>query len=192
MLHTSTSSFTPVLDANWRNHLSHGDVVMFRFPGTGQPVAARPVARACLVLDIETVGTRRCAVLVPAFPARWPASSDRSVTLFHRTEYRAVGLDGPTRFLIRSRQLVPLAHEGFVASQTTGTPVIGRLDGDAFERTNAERGRLHALRDIRADRERDQRPQRRGSQRDRDFTVARRGQRRPIPLSPVPAAHGGS
>ena len=28
MLHTSTASFTPVLDADWRNHLSHGDIVM--------------------------------------------------------------------------------------------------------------------------------------------------------------------
>lgn len=192
MLYTSTASFTPALDVDWCNHLSHGDVVMFRFPGAGQPAAARPAARPCLVLDIETVGTRRCAVLVPAFPARRPASSDRSVTLFRRTEYRAVGLDGPTRFPVRSRLLVPLAHEGFVASQTTGTPVMGRLDGDAFERMNAERGRLHAVRDIRADQERDPRPQHRGPQRDRDFTVARRGQRRPIPLSPVPAAHSGS
>lgn len=192
MLHTSTASFTPVLDADWRNHLSHGDIVMFRFPAAGQPAAARPAARPCLVLDIETVGTRHCAVLVPAFPARRPASSDRSVTLFHRTEYRAVGLDGPTRFPIRSRLLVPLTHAGFVASQTTGTPVIGRLDDDAFERMNAGRGRLHALRDIRADRERDPSPRRRGPQRGRDFTVARRGQRRPIPLSSAPAAHGSS
>jgi hypothetical protein len=153
--------------------LSHGDVVMFRFPSAGQPAAARPGARVCLVLDIETVGTRRCAVLVPTFPARRPASSDRSVTLFQRPEYRAAGLKGPTHFLIRSRQLMPLGHEGFVIAQTTGTPVIGRLDGDAFERMNAERGRLHALRDIRADRARDQHAQRRGPQRGRDFTVAR-------------------
>lgn len=184
MLHTSTASFIPVLDADWHNHLSHGDVVMFRFPAAGQPAAARP----CLVLDIETVGIRRCAALIPAFPARRPTSSDRSVMLFHRAEYRSAGLDGPTRFPVRSRLLVPLAHAGFVASQTTGTPVIGRLDGDAFERMNAERGRLHALRDIRADRERDPRLRRRGPQRGRDFTVARRGQRRPIPLSPVSAA----
>lgn len=192
MLHTSTASFNPDLNSTWRNHLSHGDVVMFRFPGAGQPAAARPAARPCLVLDIETVGIRRCAVLVPAFPARRPASSGRSVTVFYRAEYRAVGLDQPTTFPVKSRLLVPLAHDGFVVSQITGTPVMGRLDGDAIERMNAERGRLHALRDIRADRERDPRPRRRGPERGRDFTVARRGQRRPIPLLPVPAARSGS
>jgi len=192
MLYTSTSSFTPALDTDWRNHLSHGDVVMFRSPSAGQPAAARPVARPCLVLDIKMIGARRCALLIPALPARRPASGDRSVTVSRGPEYRAAGLDRPARFPIRSRLIIPLSHEGFAPVGTSGTPVIGRLDGDAFERMNAERGRLQALRDIRADKERDHHPQRREPRRDRDFTVARRGQPRPISLSPAPAARRSS
>ncbi|MEI4264271.1 hypothetical protein, partial [Roseovarius sp. D0-M9] len=193
-----TTSFKPdlfssLLNADWHNHLSHGDIVRFRLPGAGRPVTERLEARPCLVLDIETVGTRRCAILIPAVSARRPASGARSVILFQRPEYRAAGLSGPTRFPIRSRLIVPLVDEGFVPVETTGTdtPVIGRLTGDAFERMNAERGRLHALRDIRADQER-RHPQRRGPQRDRDFTVTRRGQRRLMVLSPTTAARRSS
>lgn len=46
-------------------------------------------------------------------------------------DYRAAGLDRPTRLPIRWRLLLSLAHHGFAVSETTGTPVIGRLDGAA-------------------------------------------------------------
>lgn len=50
----------------WRNDMSYGDIVLFRFPGMGQPAAAYPVVWPCLVLDVETLNVRRRAVLVPA------------------------------------------------------------------------------------------------------------------------------
>ncbi|WP_281969154.1 hypothetical protein [Roseovarius nanhaiticus] len=192
MLDTSNSSFTPSSNSNWHNSVSYGDILKYRFPGLGQPAAARPATRACLVLDIETIGGRRCAVLVPAVPARRPDSAERAVTLMRQMEYRKAGLEGPTRFPIRSRLIVPLGHDGFVASQTTGTPVIGKLESSAFERMNVERARLHALRDIRQDREQDQRKQRRRPQCGQNFSVTRRGVRRPIPMSPAPVARSGS
>ena len=190
MLHTSPSSFIPAPATDWRHQLSHGDIVMFRFPVAGQVATARPVPRPCLVLDTEIASGRRCALLAPAFPARRPAGHDRAVTVDRRTDYRAAGLDRPTRFPIRSRLLVPLAHDGFVVSQTTGTPVIGRLDGAAVEQMHAERARLHALRDIRSDRahSRERPSRRREPLRGRDFIVERRHPRRPIPMPQVSAA----
>ncbi|GAW37270.1 hypothetical protein RA2_04347 [Roseovarius sp. A-2] len=194
MLHTSTSSFIADPGTDWRNHLSHGDVVMFRFPGAGQAATANPAPRPCLVLDIEVTAGRRCAVLAPAFPARRPAGHGRAVSITRRAEYRAAGLDRPTRFAIKARLLVPLAHDGFFASETTGTPVIGRLDGAAVEQMHAECARLHAPRDIRSDRAhaRERPPLRRERLRGRDFTVERRHPRRPIPMSQVSAARSRS
>ncbi len=66
--------------------------------------------------------------------------------------------------------------------------LLGQIDGLSRRQCDD----LHALRDIREHRARDQRPQHRGPQRDRDFTVVRRGQRRPIPMSLTPAARSGS
>lgn len=186
MLDAPRLLFSP-RSAAWQEKLSYGDIVLFRFPGAGQSAASRPAVRPCLVLDVETLGIRRCAVLVPAFPARHPGSSGRAVVLAARAEYRAAGLDRPTRFPIRSRLIVPLEHDGFAVSDTIGTPLVGRLGGDAFERMNAERGRIHALRDIRAEHTRAHRPQQRGPRRGHDFTVERRGRRRPIPMLRNPA-----
>lgn len=193
MLHESTSSFVPVLDTDCRNHLSPGDIVMFRFPGAGQAATASPVPRPCLVLDIETAAGRRCAVLAPGFPARRPAGHDRAVSLGRRADYRAAGLGQPTRFPIRPRLLVPLAHVGFVVSETTGSPVVGRLPAAAMERLQVERARLHALRDIRADRRQTQarQPDRRQPVRGRDFIVERRYRRRSIPMLSLPASRSG-
>lgn len=192
MLDSSLSSFMAAADAGWQNTLKYGDIVLFRFPGRGQAAGAHAKARPCLVLDVELIGARRCAVLVPALPAHQPGSGERAVTLARQIEYRRAGLHGPTRFLIRTRLIVPLSHDGFVVAPPTGTPVIGRLEDAALDRLNVERARLHALRDIRKDRAQAQRPQRRERQRDRDFTVTRRGQRRPIaPSLPTAARSGG-
>lgn len=131
----ATHSQTPV----WQDQLSPGDIVMFRFPGLGQPTSARPMPRPCLVLDIEIVRGRRCAVLVPAVPFRRPAGRDRQVTLGKRAEWRAAGLEQPTAFPLRSRLLVPLAHEGFVVAPGTGSPVLGHLPEAVMERRGARR-----------------------------------------------------
>ncbi|RKF12398.1 hypothetical protein D6850_18170 [Roseovarius spongiae] len=190
MLDTPEFSVSPSC-ADWRDDVSYGDIVLFRFPGAGRPAAARPAVRPCLVLDVETLNTRRCAVLVPAFPAHHAGASGRALVLRGRAEYGPAGLERPMRFPIRSRLIVPLEHDGFAPSKATGTPLVGRLCGDAVERMNVERARIHALRDIRAERACAHAPQRRGARRGRDFTVERRGRRRPIPAAPHSAIRSG-
>ena len=63
MLGTPELSFS-LSSAGWRNDVSYGDIVLFRFPGAVQLAATRPAARPCLVLDVETRNGRWCAVLV--------------------------------------------------------------------------------------------------------------------------------
>ncbi|MFX0543534.1 hypothetical protein ACEWPM_017780 [Roseovarius sp. S4756] len=46
MLDTSTSSLTPSCDPDWHDSLFYGDILKFRFPGPGQPAAARPATQA--------------------------------------------------------------------------------------------------------------------------------------------------
>ncbi len=163
---------------DWRDQLSHGDLVVFRFPIAGRADCAVP--RPCLVLDIETVGSRRCAVLVPASPSRHPSTSARIVSIGRRADYRAAGLDRPTQFRVSQRLLVPLSHEDFVPSAETGSPLIGTLNSSGRARLDLARGRLHALRDMREDRSSDHRSHRRQSVRGRDFVVEMRRPRRVI------------
>lgn len=189
MLNTSNPNpvKTPVI-ADWRDRLSCGDIVLFRFPPAGTASSACPVPQPCLLLDIEFLRGRRCAVLAPSRPARRGAEPDRRITVDRRTDWRAAGLGGATRFSVEGRQIVPLAHGGFVPVPPAGTPVLGRLPEAAMDRLQAERARLHALRDIRRDQEwehsQDHRRRRRAPLRDRDFTVERRNIRRPLPLLP--------
>lgn len=190
MLDAPRLLFSPSF-AYWQNDVSYGDIVLFRFPGAGQPAAARPAVRSCLVLDVAMLNARRRAILVPAFAARHPGASGRTLVLRSQAEYRQAGLDRPTQFPIRSQLIVPLEHDGFVVSDATGTPLVGRLGGDALEWVNAERARIHALRDIRAERACAHSPQRRGARRGHDFTVERRGRRQPIPVPPMPAIRSG-
>ena len=135
------------LGADWRDKLSSGDIVTFRFPPDDRSCFAGDTA--CLVLEIKAVGTTRFAVLIPALPSRRPSDNARIISIGKRTELDAAGLDLPTRFAVQDRRRVPLTDEGFVHSCVTGSPVIGQLVGASRERLQAARGRLHALRDIR-------------------------------------------
>ena len=170
----------PCTPANWRDRLAPGDIVVFRAPLAGQPASARP--QPCLVLDVEILRGRRCALLAPGMPSFGAAATGPRVVVDRRTDRRAAGLERATRFCLRARLLVPLEHVGFVASEGTGTPVLGRLVGAAVDRLQAERARIHALRDIRAG---DAQPggHWRGALRGRDFSVERRNILRPLPLA---------
>ena len=147
------------------------------------PAGARPEPRPCLVLDLEILRGRRCALLAPGMPSYGAAATTGPrVVVDRRTDRRAAGLERATRFGLRARLLVPLEHVGFVASEGTGTPVLGRLVGAAVDRLQAERARIHALRDIRAG---GAQPggHWRGALRGRDFSVERRNILRPLPLA---------
>lgn len=86
------------------------------------------------------------------------------------TEARAAGLHRATRFVGARRMLVALDHCGFVICAAKGAPTIGRLTGDAFERLNAVRGRIHAEADMAAD----QRTRRRRARRTRHRRAGQR------------------
>lgn len=135
----------------WHDTLSYGDVVIFRFPVAEEDGGDAPKARPCLVLDVERFGDRQYTLLAYGTTQANRANRGYEIRVYAPEEYAAAGLRNPTRFVGARRILVPLDHADF-ALGPTGTPVIGRLSGAAFERMNAVRGRIHAEADIASER----------------------------------------
>ncbi|MBJ3764373.1 hypothetical protein ILP92_16655 [Maribius pontilimi] len=150
MLDSTTSN--PTMTAAWQDHLSYGDIVSFRFPLAEGGHVGRPKARPCLVLDIEERGGQRYALLAYGTTSRRRSNIGYEVHVRRQTDYLLAGLNESTRFVGARRLLVSLNHSGFVICGATGAPVLGRLDGNPFDAMNAVRGRIHAERDIAADR----------------------------------------
>ncbi|KAF0674372.1 hypothetical protein [Profundibacterium mesophilum] len=165
------------MTAAWQDHLSYGDIVSFRFPLAEEGHTGRPKARPCLILDLEEHGGKRYALLAYGTTSRRRSNVGYEVHVRRRTDYLSAGLNEPTRFVGARRLLVPLSHSGFVICRATGAPVLGRLDGNPFDAMNAVRGRIHAERDIAADRRVGRRSQA-GVGQQRSFTVERRAPRR--------------
>lgn len=147
-----STSLPYVMADAWRDQLAHGDIVLFRFPLSDGSETAPIKARPCVVLDIETIEGERYALVAYGTTSRRRSNVGEEIHVRKREAYTAAGLDRPTRFIGARRVLVPLTHSGFVSRTGTDSPVIGRLTGSEFERLNAVRGRIHALRDIAADR----------------------------------------
>jgi hypothetical protein len=163
----TTLTMTPA----WQDHVSHGDIVSFRFPLAEESGTGRPKARPCLVLDIETKSDERYALLAYGTTSHRRSNVGYEIHVRRRADYLSAGLDEPTRFVGARRILVPLTHKGFVIFRGTGSCVLGILDGAPFEAMNAVRGRIHAERNIAAER----RAQRRLSHlRRREFAVEKR------------------
>ncbi len=133
---------------SWISELSWGDIVSFRFPVDGG--GELPKKRPCLVLDTLTSGGKRYAVLAYGTSVRSSSNSGYEVRLGAQDAIEA-GLHRATRFIGARRLTVSLDHDGFVAPDTSGNPIIGRLSGSAFDRMNAVRGRIHAETDIAAE-----------------------------------------
>ncbi|CUH39863.1 hypothetical protein JSE7799_02591 [Jannaschia seosinensis] len=176
MLDSALTIFT--MTEAWRDHVSHGDIVSFHFPLAEEENQGRPKARPCLILDVELHGGQRYALLAYGTTSRRRSNVGYEVHVRRRAEYLSAGLDEPTRFVGARRLLVPLTHSGFAICRSTGSAVLGRLEGAPFEAMNAVRGRIHAEHDIAADR---RLRRRRGAQRGRDFTVERRTPQRAAP-----------
>lgn len=154
---------------SWIADLSWGDIVSFRFPVDDGSEA--PKKRPCLVLDTLTSGGKRYAVLAYGTSVRSSSNSGYEVRLGAQDAIEA-GLHRATRFIGARRLTVSLDHDGFVAPDTSGNPIIGRLSGSAFDRMNAVRGRIHAEADIAAER--------RAERRDRPKPRHRRTQAREL------------
>lgn len=178
MLDNTQTAFT--MTPAWQEHLSHGDIVSFRFPLAEEGHTGRPKARPCLVLDIEMHGGQRYALLAYGTTSRRRSNVGYEVHARRREDYRSAGLNEPTRFVGARRLLVPLTHSGFSICRSTGSAVLGRLGGSPFDAMNAVRGRIHAERDIIADRRSRQRSRFRGMRR-REVPVDRRTRRPAAP-----------
>src|SRR6056297_3466544 len=118
MLDSITSTLT--MTAAWQDHLSYGDIVSFRFPLAEEGHTGRPKARPCLVLDIETHGGERYALLAYGTTSRRRSNIGYEVHVRRKVEYLSAGLNEPTRFVGARRLLVPLDHNGFVICGGTG------------------------------------------------------------------------
>ena len=164
------------MTAAWRDHISHGDIVSFRFPLSEEGAREQPKARPCVVLDIERIGDHRYALLAYGTTSRRPSNVGYEIHIRKRADYANVGLNEPTKFVGRRRLLVPLTHSGFVICAANGSPVLGSLEGAPLKRLNAVRGRIHAERDIAADRRCQNAPRRprRPTECAEDFTVEQR------------------
>ena len=147
---TETSMFdstpqTPAASADWRTHISRGDILSFAWPGAD---AARG---PCLMLDRARIGGRPFVLLAAGEPddGRFARGYD---ILVERAEARMLaGLAEPTRFRADRRLLVSLDTSGL---QLDGgaSPVLGRLSGRELDRLDRVRARIHAEADMAADR----------------------------------------
>ncbi|CUH38624.1 hypothetical protein JSE7799_01441 [Jannaschia seosinensis] len=171
----------PTMTHVWRDHVGYGDIVSFRFPLAEEESQRRPKARPCLILDIEVRDGQRYALLAYGTTSRRRSNVGYEVQVRRRADHLSAGLDESTRFVGAQRLLVPLTHSGFVICGATGSAVLGRLDGAPFEAMNAVRGRIHAERDIAAER-RSNRRRKHGVVRERNLAVERRTPRRAFPL----------
>ncbi|CTQ48097.1 hypothetical protein [Jannaschia donghaensis] len=146
---------TPIIHtmtAEWRDHISPGDIVSFRFPLAEDGNRAHPKARPCLILDIEERGDHRFALIAYGTTSRRKSNIGYEVHVRRREDYAAAGLNRPTRFVGARRVLVSLDHSGFALCGATGSAVLGRIEGKPYEVMNLVRGRIYAIRDIAADR----------------------------------------
>ena len=170
----------PKMTAAWQDHIAHGDIVSFRFPLAEEGAREQPKARPCVVLDIERIGDHRYALLAYGTTSRRPSNVGYEIHIRKRDDYANVGLNEATKFVGRRRLLVPLAHRGFAICSDIGSPVLGSHNGAPLKRLNAVRGRIHAERDIAADRRRHEAPRhpRFSAVRDKDFTVEQRSPKR--------------
>ena len=169
------------LTAAWRDHLSHGDIVLFRFPLAEDGETATPKPRPCLVLDVETIGGKRYALLAYGTTSQRRANVGEEIRVHHRAEYRAAGLDEPTRFVGRRRVRVPLDDTGFAICGVTGSAVLGRLDAGLLQRMQNVCARIRDLpnkKDTRRKRRMPWGPARRGI----DFIVEARTASQPQPV----------
>jgi hypothetical protein len=171
----------PTAAPDWQANLNVGDIVSYRFPVAEEPGAASPKARPCLVIDVETLAGVRYAVLAYGTTATAGPNRGYEINVRAAEAFAAAGLHKPTRFICARRLLVPLSSPAFVCCAATGAPILGRLTGAERERMNAVRARIHAERDIAADRRAERRTrERRRSHASRPFTVQlRRSKRQP-------------
>ena len=96
-------------------------------------------------------GPTGATVLAYGTSASTPANRGYEIAITHVADLQAAGLTRATRFVGARLLSVSRDHTGFDVGGTE-PPVIGRLPENRIERMNWVRARIHAERDIAADR----------------------------------------
>lgn len=152
MLDTTNFTTNLTMTLDWRDHLSYGDIVSFRFPLADKGHTGTPKARPGLVLDIETRGDQRYALHAYGTTSRRRSNVGYEIHVRRRADYLFARLNEPTRFVGARHLPMSLGHGGFITCHVTGAPVPGRLSGSSFKAMNAVGGRIHVEGDIAAER----------------------------------------
>lgn len=135
--------------ADWRNTLSWGDVVSFYFPVKEEngPASKR---RPCLVIDAFIKAEQPFVTLAYGTTTERRGLRKYEVHVYDEESIASAGLTRATRFLGSRRITVSTQHPRFIISKRTGSPVLGRLSGSAYNRMNNVRARIHAEANIAA------------------------------------------
>lgn len=139
----------PKMTEAWQDNILPGDILSFRFPLAEEGRTACPKARPCLVLEAEVRDGQRYVLLAYGTTSRRRSNIGYEIHARRKADYVSAGLHEPTRFVGKRRMWVPVDHGGFVISSTTGSAVLGSLDGNPRVAMDAVRARLHAEHDIR-------------------------------------------
>ena len=137
--------------AYWADDVQRGDIVLFKFPVRHPGLGDEPKVRPCLVLEVEMHGDHKRLVLAYGTSAATPANRGYEIAITHVSDLQAAGLKRATRFVGARLLSVSPDHTGFDVGGTE-PPIIGRLPANRIERMNWVRARIHAERDIAADR----------------------------------------
>lgn len=141
--------------APWQDRVRVGDIVAFRFPHEDEG-GELPKVRPALILDLEERDGQRFAVLAygTTSPKLTKTRAPYAVDVVAVDELATASLNRLTRFHGARRIAVSLNHPWFAVSAKRGTARLGCLSGQSRERLQQVRNRIHAERDIRADRRR--------------------------------------
>jgi hypothetical protein len=136
----------------WGATLRPGHVVLFRFPCAEKHPTEEPKRRTCLVLEVDDRDGRRFVELAYGTSAQTTANVGDEIHVIEPDDLAQAGVRRPTRFVCARRITVALDNPGWDINPAYPSPVIGRLAPMAASRMNAIRARIHALRDVAADR----------------------------------------
>ena len=131
----------PTAAADWRFGVTAGDVLLFRFPISGDD-GASPLPRPCLVLEVEAFGDLTFVLLAHGASYNPRRTRRLDVVVAQSAERRAAGCRHPIAFRSDVRLLVSLRNSGFVVPSGADTPVLGRLYGTARARLSVVRDRI--------------------------------------------------
>lgn len=167
MIHQTPNQDSAEPVADWREKVAIGDLVRWPLgPGAerGDGIA--------LVVDIETIGGWRVLTVAPGIDDVAQPVRAGTLRITRLDEVRNAGLSRPVRFESGHRVSLAPQHPGLSAD--AGSPVVGHLCEKALVRLHAERARIHALRDIAAERRGERRAHRAHDRRTGWWRPARR------------------